>query len=175
MKWFHRRDKQSHLCQICGTAHSGLTTDFAFMLPDDVLEQDVENRQAHLDWSTDLCGYQDRWFLRCVLEVPLNFREGSFGWGVWVEVSEPSFARYYRVYETDGSNCPRESGTIASSLPYYGETKGLEVEVQFGESDRRPLVFLKPNTECDIARDQRSGISDEQHHAIVKSLHPRKP
>src|SRR5437016_4731399 len=122
MKWFKRKKEPGFACHVCGKTHAGLSTDFGHSLPDDVWALGAEARQEHLNWSTDLCCYEGRWFLRGLLEVPFQFQDDQFGWGIWAEVSEETIGRFRKVFSSDGSGCPREHGTVANALRGYEET-----------------------------------------------------
>ena len=95
------------VCPHCGGTHTGLPTDYGWRLPDEVWALGEEARQAHLDWWTEACCHEGRWFLRGVLYVPFTFSDGRWGWGCWAEVSESTARTLWELKDADGSHLPR--------------------------------------------------------------------
>ena len=172
MKWFRRQREESFACQVCGKVHTTYPTDFGWMLPDIVWKEDAENRQKHLDWSTDICYFREKWYLRGVLEVPFQFSQGCFGWGIWAEVNEQAMAELRGTFDADGSHLPREQGVIACQIPNYSGVLGLPVEIQFGPSNLRPLFYLPANLEHPLAVHHRKGMSEREYHDVLGIIAP---
>ena len=149
-----------------------MPTDFGWKLPDIVWTEDAANRQQHLDWSTDVCYFREKWYMRGVLEIPFSFSNDRFGWGIWVETSEETIGIYRSVFDKDGSALPRAIGAIACKIHTYPENLGLPVEIQFGPSNLRPTFHLSGDSEHELAIDQRQGLSEEKYHAIVAVIAP---
>jgi hypothetical protein len=55
------------VCSICGETHSGLTTDWAYNLPDEVWALSEPEKAARTKYDSDLCKLDDRHFIRCIL------------------------------------------------------------------------------------------------------------
>lgn len=77
---------ESFTCSICGQKHDGLLTDWAYKLPDEVWKIPEAERPEKARFNNDLCQFNDRNFIRCVLDVPLIETSANFGWGAWAEV-----------------------------------------------------------------------------------------
>jgi len=105
-----------------------------------------------------------------MMPIPFLDREGYFGWGVWVEVDQNSFESYLNIYEKDGSNVPRVPGALANQVPGYSDLKDCKVELQFGPSDKRPMVYFAENALCELANEQRNGINALRYHEILESI-----
>lgn len=175
MKWFRKKPSAApapNACRICGKVHESFPTDFGWLLPDRVWNEDADKRQAHLEWSTDICYYDEKWYLRGVLSIPFNFQDGAFGWGIWIEAPDQTMAAFKTSFDEDGSSLPCEHGIIATSIPTYPDSIGLPVEVQFGPSNLRPTIHLAPSTDHELARDQESGITEVQYHEILRAIAP---
>lgn len=160
----------SFVCSICGQQHDELITNWAFTLPDEVWAIPEPERFEKAKFTSDLCQFGDRYFIRCVLPVPIVGTDQEFGWGVWSEVEWPVFERYYALYDEDASGEPLHSGTLANDLPIYAGNFGTEVEIQFGRSSKRPTVFLPDDDVSSLATEQRSGIDSRRHHEILELL-----
>lgn len=161
---------QLFVCSVCGETHTGLTTDWAYTLPDEVWALSEPEREARAKYDTDLCRLDDRYFIRCILPVPLFEQEGAFCWGAWAEVGEASFFRYVELYNVDGSGEPPHDGRLANVLSVYDQTLGASVGIQFGDPTQRPLMSTRPDDQSLLAREQRVGISQARHHEIVECL-----
>lgn len=154
-------------CSICGEEHEGLPTDRAFTLPDDVWAIPEPERSEVARFDNDLCQLGERYFMRCVLEVPFSDRDGFFGWGAWAEVEWSVFERYLEMYERDGWDEPLHTGKLANALPVYPDSLGAPVLIQFRESTRRPSLHALPDDPSVLANEQRQGIDNFRFHEIA--------
>jgi hypothetical protein len=157
----------SFVCNTCGDTHEGLPTDLAWTLPDVVWSIPEAARTNLVKFDTDRCQLGDRFFIRCILELPFSEQSGYYGWGIWVELSESSFYRYVELYDEDGSSEPVVFGHIANEIPAYPSTLGLAVTVQFQDSTSRPTVNVPTTSNHPLAADQSVGIDNQQYHAIL--------
>jgi hypothetical protein len=157
-------------CSICGTTHEGLTTDWAYKLPDVVFDLSRQERSAEARFNDDLCEWNDRFFIRAVLEMPFTEQAGEFGWGVWAEVEWPTFERYLELYDADGSEEPPATATLANNIRLYGQTLSLPVSVQFRDPETRPSIILPKADTSRLAQDQRNGVDTARYHEILKSI-----
>ena len=161
---------ESFTCSICGEEHQGLITDWAFTLPDVVWEIPEAERAEKARFNNDLCQFGERYFIRCVLDVPFTDGPGSFGWGAWAEVDWPTFERYLELYDEDGSSEPVRAGALANSLAAYAHSLGTPVVVQFRDPTKRPSLYLKQEDESRLALEQRVGIDDARFHEILSII-----
>lgn len=100
------------------------------------------------------------YFIRAVLEVPIDGVEEPFLWGVWVSLSEKSFTRYVETY-----NSPIEGdgffGWVCNSIPAYPYEGSRAADVVVQLDGQRPKVLLhRGDPEDDpLVIDQVHGIS----------------
>ena len=163
----------SFLCSICGEQHSGLVTDWAYTLPDEVWAIPEAERTEKARFNNDLCQFDERSFIRCVLDVPLTGEAGSFGWGAWAEVDWPTFERYLALYDEDGTSEPVRLGKLANALPAYPGSLGTPVIIQFRDPSKRPSLYLQPDDESRLALEQRAGIGEDRYHEILNVIEHR--
>jgi hypothetical protein len=150
-------------CSCCGDIHEG-SPSIGYRMPDQYACLSEEQRGAMGKLSSDFCTITHEestdHFIRAVLEVPIHGIEEPFLWGVWVSLSEKSFARYVETYdepvEGDGF-----FGWVCNALPAYpfDNLRPADVAVQIG--GQRPKVILhRANPENDqLVIDQVHGIS----------------
>lgn len=105
--------------------------------------------------------------MRAILYVTLVGRENNWGLGLWVELDEPKFDRYRKLYSADGSLEPRFTGKVANALKAFPGAFGSEVEMQLGPSSERPSLWYKSNSMVDLALAQQDGLTDSRLHALV--------
>ncbi|MET1023777.1 MAG: DUF2199 domain-containing protein [Pseudoxanthomonas sp.] len=157
------------LCDCCGQTHAGLPTDKGWTLPDVVWAIPQEDRQTRAKFDSDRCQLGERFFIRCILEIPFTEQAGYYGWGVWVELAEVDFWRYIELYDKDGSREPQVSGAIANAIPAYPSTLELPVTVQFQSSTSRPTVHLLADSQHPLALEQCDGIDSRRYHEILEA------
>jgi hypothetical protein len=157
------------VCASCGKTHDGLLRDYAWKLPDIVWAIPPEQRQGAAKFTNDLCQYGERYFIRCVLPVPLIGTDDSFNWGVWAEVDWPTFERYLEIYEVDAQSEPCRIGKIANAIPGYPEIEE-SVEIHFGSSSARPSLRFSAGSVHALATEQRQGIDGARHHELLESI-----
>jgi hypothetical protein len=140
-------------------------------LPDEVLAIAETDRAKRAKFDSDLCFFDERCFIRCLLEVPFTDRDGYFGWGIWVEVSRPSFERYnIKLYADDAFGEPWHDCRIANNISAYGMTLGVEARMRFRGATDRPSVHLLAEDPSMLAREQRHGINSARYHVILDAL-----
>lgn len=150
-------------CNCCGDIHEG-SPSFAFRAPDQYtcLSDEQKSQMATLteDFCTITHGEGTDRFIRAVLEVPIHGIEEPFLWGVWVSLSEKSFARYKETYDKPVAG-EGFFGWVCNdiSLYPYDQSRPSDVVVQLGRN--RPKVVLhRGDPEDDpLVIDQVQGIS----------------
>lgn len=160
------------VCAVCGQEHQGLPTDWAFKLPDVVWAIPPAEREQRAQFNDDLCRFEGRHFIRCILLMPFTDGSGEFGWGIWAEVDRAVFDRYLDLYDSDGSSEPLHCGIIANDLPAYVSTIGTFVEMQIRDASQRPALFLRHTDESRLAIEQRNGIDAARYHEILEVIRP---
>jgi hypothetical protein len=158
------------LCEQCGEVHAGLPTDWGFKKPDDIQSLSYIDEYLRARSNIDLATLNEsRYFIRGVLSLPFQHKDGYFGWGIWVEVSKENHDQYVANFFNDASNFPRFDGKIANALPGYLSTRGVLVSVQLGNSTQRPTFWIVPESSHELGREQEMGISAQRHHEMLRA------
>lgn len=138
------------VCSHCGESHKGHPTDYGFTLPDVVWAIPEEERKRQAKWTSDLCQFGERYFIRCLLAVPFAEGEGHFGWGLWVEVDWPTFEHYLSIYDRDATSEAPSAARIANQPAGYDPVLGAHVTIQFGPATERPRVIFRPTVNTSL-------------------------
>ena len=158
-------------CGSCDNLHEGKPA-LACQVPDALLRVHPAERAERVRLNSDLAVLDDKqFFIRVCMDTPIQGSDEFFNWGFWVEVSEADFVRYIKADET-GETCASFNATLANTLPFYEESRGVPVLVRPQEEGLRPLV--EPTDErSDFARQFRTGMPLNTAHAyIALVLHP---
>lgn len=146
-----------------------LSLDRGFELPDEVFALPDAEQDEQVRYNDDLCQWGDRFFIRCILPVPLKDQDDYFGWGAWAEVEAEVFERYLELYEEDGREEPLHPAKLANRLaPYPGSTLGTRVLIQFQTPDERPTLALLETDKSRLAQEQRDGIDAARHREVLE-------
>ncbi|MGR8981899.1 MAG: DUF2199 domain-containing protein, partial [Gammaproteobacteria bacterium] len=111
------------------------------------------------------------YFIRTILEIPIHGIEEPFTWGVWVSLSEKSYARYVETYDN-----PVEGdgffGWLCNRLPCYPDTLALATDVHVQLGGMRPTLHLHHGDadEHPLVIDQRQGISIARAQEIAELI-----
>jgi len=158
-------------CPDCRDIHDGLP-DLCFALPDAIFELDAAVRETRALVSSDLCVLDDnRFFIRCVLEVAISDHTDVFAYGLWAEVAARDFSRYSVYYNTDApAHVSTFSGTVANRLPLTEETLGLACDIRLSnEEGLRPAITItEPDHE--LHGEQETGVGLERALALVGTM-----
>ena len=131
-------------CRKCAKIHEG-SPSFGYDAPWHYsCLTDAEKADAELRSDTCVIRHDigvDR-FIRVVLEIPIHGVEEPFTWGVWVSLSEKSFARYLETWD-DPDETDSYFGWFYNRLPFYPDTISLKTQVRPRRGGVRPFLELE--------------------------------
>lgn len=161
-------------CEVCGRAHAGETRDIRLSLPDPIFLLDEHEREQRARVSDDSAVLQgkhgERFFVRALLELPVEGEEGYFGYGSWIEVSPDAFTALGELWhDEEGWRSEPFAGTLANELSPYAFTEGLPVLIRLRDVQLLPLVELEDG-EHELIRAQRHGISRHRAHELAATV-----
>jgi hypothetical protein len=149
-------------CAHCDEVHMGLP-DVCFPVPDCIRDLPDSGFSERCLVTDDICIVDGkRYFIHCVLEVPVEDHPDRFGWGLWCEVGWVPFKRYWEV--TTGNlraGRGQAAGRVSNELTGIASTDGLKCEIDFRTGDLRPLVTLPPSKHP-LYRMQQRGMTVSQ-------------
>jgi hypothetical protein len=136
-------------CATCGEEHDLL--DPAFRRPDAVGSFPREERAARVQESDDLCAIwatsddeSHRYFVRCVLKVPLLDADDVTAWGVWAEIAEADFRLIVdRWSDPQQADLPPMEAALANAIPAYPDTVGLPATLRMTGPTTRPALSFE--------------------------------
>ena len=129
-------------------------------LPDPILRIDEWERDERA-WVGEAAAVlrddgRERFFVRALLELPIEGEEGYFRYGSWIEVSPEDFEVLDELWPDEDAWRSRPfSGTLANELPPYAFTEGLPAQLRLRE------VRVLPHVELDETRPRaRAGAAE---------------
>jgi hypothetical protein len=103
----------------------------------------------------------NRYFLRCVLEIPIREHHEAFLWGLWVTVHEKDFKEFDDYWSTAGKALfvGPYKGRIANKIKeiYSPSTMNLKCRIIVQPVGQRPLIIIE-EPEHPLAVQQKFGI-----------------
>jgi hypothetical protein len=156
-------------CPSCSQLHAGFPAP-AFAMPDEIFALSSDERDERCDGTPDACQLDDRFFLRCVLEMTLRDCDEHFEFGPWVEVAKVDLMRYAACEEQGVAMNSPIIGTVANELLGYESTLGVLCEIHSNPNhDLRPLVTItEPMHRLHI--EQRDGITVPRAMELVAGM-----
>ena len=142
-----------------------LCRDIQMKLPDEIWMLDsLERYRRGAVHTDDFARMDGRTYLFGVVEVPLAYEDdASFTWGCWIEVDRSLHDAYLEAFQSHAADRLTGDGRLANDIPGYEDAAGARVEVMFS-SERRPVFVVDAGNS--LGRDQRSGLSLEDHQAL---------
>ena len=161
-------------CTVCGESHAGETRDIRMSLPDPIFRIDEPERERRARVGEDSAVLEDRdaerFFVRALLELPIEGEDGYFGYGTWIEVSPADFETLGELWDAeDGWRSEPFAGTLANELHPYAFTEGLPVQIRLRDVRLLPLVELD-DVDHELVRAQANGISSHRAHELAATL-----
>jgi hypothetical protein len=147
------------LCSGCGQTHEGMPAlDAAAPLSYYTVPADERDARCRLD--ADACVIDGSYyFVRGCLEIPVHGEPEPFSWGVWVSLSEQSFAQWAACFESEQrSHVGPFFGWLNAAFAPYPDTVNLKTRVHLRDGFIRPFIELEP-TDHPLAVEQREGIA----------------
>jgi hypothetical protein len=147
-------------CPSCTDRHDGFPV-LAYTMPDVIFSLSVAERDTRAVVSSDLCILDDeRYFIRCVMTVPVIDCDDTIEYGPWVEVESQDFGRYALHFNGGGHpGWVAAEGYLANAFPSNANTTlGLNcmVRVALGKS-QRPTVEILDHTHA-LRAEQVNGV-----------------
>ena len=150
---------ESWTCSRCGQTHTGIPG-FSFDAPWPwyTTPKDVRDRKCQL--TEDYCIlFNEDFFVRGCIEVPVYGESEPLVWGVWVSLSSTNFEQERALARNPRRiDEPPYFGWLCSRIQIYPDTLLLKTKAHTREVGTRPYVELEP-TDHPLALDQRTGIT----------------
>jgi hypothetical protein len=160
-------------CGGCGERHPGLPLAYGTDAPAYWDERWARDPDSVLDQEVCVVG-GEHYFLRGRIVLPVLDTGEEFEWGVWVSLSETSFARVAELWDDPARvDAPPYFGWLSTELPLYQpSTLNLKTMVHSQPVGVRPTIEVEP-TDHPLAVEQRTGITRARVQQIAERLlHP---
>ena len=147
-------------CSVCGEEHDDLP-ELAFDEPDAWSRLDDDERARSL-LDGDGCEIHsaagDFYFVRGVLELPLEDSPGSWAFGVWCALTKAGYDRYSELFHDPAHVGERPwPSRLGNELPGYPRSLNLKGRISVPEVGLRGALLLD-DADHPLVRDQREGV-----------------
>jgi hypothetical protein len=158
-------------CSNCGMYHHDVPMSYGsdapmlyFLIPE-------EERADKAALTADQCIiYDKRYYIRGVIEIPVEGHSERFSWSVWVEVNKTDFDRIHELWEDDNRILEAPFvGELSSQLEPYPQTCGLVVKVVIQKVGFAPKIELI-ETDHPLYFEQENGIDKERVISFAKKI-----
>ena len=153
--------KKKYTCSICGQDH-GEWPALGFKEPNSYVGLTDEEKQTIAEVSSDFCviKYPDQTdrFIRVVLIQKIVGFSQTLDYGVWVSLSEKSYADYRQNYRRKDYEV-KYFGWLNTFLPDYENTLSIPTTVHTQKGNARPYIVPHQNFDHPLVRDYHYGIS----------------
>jgi hypothetical protein len=149
-------------CACCNQQHDSLPLDYGFEAPDYWVELSEEEKKRLGRLTPDICTIRHEdgrhIFIRGCVEIPIIGCEEQLVWGVWVSVSEQSFARILELWNIAvGDDEPPRFGWLCNRIRGYPDTLHLSANIRLRNDGVRPAIELH-RSEHPLFLEQQNGI-----------------
>jgi hypothetical protein len=132
-----------------------------------------EAERESADLQPDFCAIGQHFFIRGMIEIPLQGSDEPFGWGVWCSLSAASMEKVQSVWEDDDRDRHGPFfGWLNTSLPLYPPTAILKTHVHLRAPPFIPVIEIEPS-DHPLSIEQRAGMTMERAVEIAEALLPR--
>ena len=150
-------------CTCCNQEFDSLPLDYGFQAPDYWVGLSEEEKKRLGRLTSDICTIKHEdgrhIFIRGCLEIPIIGSDEQLVWGIWVSVSEQSFARILDLWDLRvRKDEPPRFGWLCNSIRGYPETLHLATNIRLRNDGIRPAIELH-RSEHPLFLEQQNGIA----------------
>lgn len=165
-------------CSQCGEVHTQSQMGYSFAAPWPWYTTPAKERELHGTLTENNCVlFNEDFFIRGCLEIPIIGQSEPLIWGVWMSLSQNNFERVrQQAKDPNRVDEPPYFGWFSSRVPVYPDTLLLKAKVHSREVGIAPYIELEP-TNHPLAIEQRESITTDRAQEIMdqmqhKWLHP---
>ena len=163
-------------CECCGKVHDSWPA-LAFGTPSPYHELSPKEKKTLGTISADFCviRYEDQTdrFIRAVLNQKVIDHCADLEYGVWVSMSEKSFADYQANFNNNRHEATY-TGYLSNRIPGYEHTLIIPMTVQARKGGLRPEAFPMLQFRHPFVIDFYDGISRGEAERRIKELYLNK-
>ena len=158
-------------CSVCGEVHGEQLLDIRAELPDAVFGLEQRERRKRAELGDDWCVLDgERFFVRGLVELPVEELDEDFRFGAWVEVGREDFLRLGDLWsDPAGKEQPPFTATLANELRPYEDTVGLPALLRLADVERLPSIEIL-DARHPLGRDQHDGIDEPAVHRLAATV-----
>lgn len=146
-------------CSCCGKLVPDEDIELAFRKPDDIAALSDAELEARCTYTDDVCIFDgERFFVRCVIPLPVHSRSEPYSVGAWAEISMQDFQTVQALWdELDQARAPAIEGVLANQIPLTVGSLGCRIAIHLIGPATRPRISITDET-CSVYLEQMDGI-----------------
>lgn len=146
-------------CSCCGKMIPISDLELSFERPDEIANLSSEEKDERCERSGDFYILDDeRYFIRCVIPLPVHECENYYAIGAWAEVSQSNYQKIWQLWD-DENQCNEDpfSGVLANNIPLTDNSHNCSIAIRLNLKTR-PHIIIADET-CSLFQEQECGIS----------------
>jgi len=168
-------NKAKYKCSICNKVHEEWPA-LTFNSPSSYHELTENEKASIAKIESDFCTitYKDQIdrFIRVVLKQKVNDSDQDLEYGLWVSLSEMSFADYHDNFNNENHQ-QQYFGWLNSRIPEYENTLSIPTTVNTKSGNDRPEIIPHNDFDHKFVEDYYNGISrkeaEKRIHEMMKN------
>lgn len=165
-------EKTKYICSSCGEEHEDWPA-LAFISPDNYnyLSDTDKKKLGYLD--SDFCvidyGDQTDRFIRCTLIQKVNDHCDNLNYGLWVSLSEKSYADYEHNFKKESEE-KGYFGWLCNDIADYDFSESIPMDVITQGNGQRPQLMPHKSFDHPFVIDFYNGISKEEAERRISNM-----
>jgi hypothetical protein len=161
-----------YTCSTCGKQHDDWPA-LAFDSPHYYHNLSDVEKETIAQLSSDFCviTYEDQTdrFIRCTLTQKVDGSCQCLEYGIWVSLSERSFADYSDNFDNKNHETAY-FGYFCNNIPGYESTLSIPTSVRTRTGGKRPEVILDPDFDHQFVKDYYNGIGIQEAEIRINNM-----
>lgn len=162
------------MCSCCGKFVPATNIELSFRRPDEIAAMDKDEAKKRSRFNDDV-GVLDekRYFVRCVLPLPVHESQYPYSIGAWAEVTENDFDVIWEHWTDENqSHLPTMRAVLANQVPLTKGSLACDINITMTGPTTRPKIEILDET-CSLFAEQNYGITIHRASEYSDLVRPR--
>lgn len=165
-------ENEIYICTKCGQPHEDWPA-LAYSSPDNYASLSQEDKNEIAELSNDICiinyGDQTDRFIRTTLFQKVNDYCEDLNYGLWVSLSEKSFADYTENFDNQDHEV-KYFGWLCNDIPGYEFEESIPMTVFTKKGNDRPEIVPHLDFNHPFVADYYNGITKDEAEKRIRDM-----